>query len=159
MPRLEWVPGPEPKRLTEDGATQIIELFLAETGEIYSDVSIRPLPIPAWDANLILIDLDQPSPQPIQGVLWATPFKDTIVRVAAFVICETHQSKGLGNIAWERFRQIASESGYHEVQLEVKANNTGAQRFYKLRGLTVRQELVGYYQSGLGYMMRGPLNP
>ena len=55
--------------------------------------------------------------------------------------------------------QIASESGYHEVQLEVKANNTGAQRFYKLRGLTVRQELVGYYQSGLGYMMRGPLNP
>ena len=45
------------------------------------------------------------------------------------------------------------------VQLEVKADNTNAQRFYTRRGMTVRQELHGYYQSGLGFMMRGPLEP
>ncbi|MBL6734097.1 MAG: hypothetical protein ISP84_06100, partial [Candidatus Poseidonia sp.] len=48
---------------------------------------------------------------------------------------------------------------YRHVQLEVKAANLDAQRFYEARGLTVRATLEGYYQSGLGYMMRGPIPP
>ena len=38
-----------------------------------------------------------------------------------------------------------------------RQDNLDAQRFYQRRGLSIQQELVGYYQSGLGYMMRGPL--
>ena len=52
-----------------------------------------------------------------------------------------------------------AQKGSGALQLEVKAENTGAQRFYERRGLSVEQELKGYYQSGLGYMMRGPLKP
>ena len=55
------------------------------------------------------------------------------------------------------FQRAAVDEGYTHVQLEVKANNTGAQRFYNQRGLQVEQTLEGYYQSGLGYMMKGSL--
>ena len=46
---------------------------------------------------------------------------------------------------------------YGQVQLEVKAANHRAQAFYQQRGMSIQRELVGYYASGLGYMMRGPL--
>ena len=91
-------------------------------------------------------------------MLYGTPFKDDIVRVAAFVVAGEHQRKALGGQAWERFCVEAWKKGFRRVQLEVKAENLDAQRFYERRGLKIHQELVGYYQSGLGYMMQGPLS-
>lgn len=159
MPSMAWIPGQSLLDLQPQAVNDVIHLFRNETGEVYAEASVRHLPIPVWDGNLLLVDLDQAPPFTIQGVMWATPFKDDIVRVAAFVIAEPHQSKALGTEAWHRFSKEAWRKGFRHVQLEVKADNTDAQRFYTRRGMTVRRELHGYYQSGLGYMMRGPLEP
>ena len=62
--------------------------------------------------------------------MWATPFKDDIVRVAAFVIGGQHQGQKMGSRAWDRFTGEAWAKGFRHVQLEVKADNIAAQRFY-----------------------------
>lgn len=152
-----WHQGVRPSDLDSSRVQQVLRLFLQETGEHYSEASVRHLPIPAWGGNLVLLDKEQPLSAPIQGVLWATPFKDDIVRVAAFVIEAGAQRQGHGGRAWDCFVEAAWKEGYRHVQLEVKAANLDAQRFYQARGLTVQTRLEGYYQSGLGYMMRGPL--
>ena len=157
MAHLQWVKGTEPLKLTPQHCQQVLALFLNETGEVYSPASVRHLPIPSWGGNLILVDLEEAEPRTIRGVLWATPFKDDIVRIAAFVIAAEHQNNGFGGQAWRFFSQAAIEGGYRHVQLEVKADNTAAQRFYQRRSLEIKVPLEGYYQSGLGYMMRGPL--
>ena len=105
----------------------------------------------------MFVDLEEQEPRTIQGVFYGTPFMDDIVRVAAFVVGRQHQRQGWGHQAWKRFSTEAWRKGYRRVQLEVKATNGDAQRFYQQRGLEIQQELSGYYQSGLGYMMRGPL--
>ena len=159
MPNMAWVQGGSLLQYSADAVQNVIDLFLNETGERYAEASVRHLPIPVWDANLVLVDLEQEPPRTIQGVFYGTPFKENVVRVAAFVIAAQHQGQNLGSEAWNRFNKEVWSQGFRYVQLEVKANNTGAQRFYRRRGLNVQQELKGYYQSGLGYMMRGPLPP
>ncbi len=159
MPSLDWIQGGSLLDYTSEAVQDVIDLFLNETGERYAEASVRHLPIPVWDANLVLVDLEQEPPRTIQGVFFGTPFKDNIVRVAAFVIAAEHQGSDHGTEAWNRFNKEVWKKGFRQVQLEVKANNTGAQRFYQRRGLTVQSELKGYYQSGLGYMMRGPISP
>ena len=156
MSTLAWVPCPTPSELTGTDCQTVLDLFWNETGEVYTETSVRLLPIPEWPGNLMLID--QASPQPtIEGVLWATPFKDDIVRIAAFVLHDRHQGQGWGSRVWAKFVESMLQEGYGQVQLEVKAANHRAQSFYQRRGLTVQTELVGYYSSGLGYMMRVPL--
>lgn len=156
MRSMAWVPCDEPRHLSDQECQDVLKLFLEETGEQYVESSVRHLPIPAWGGNMKLVDLSLNQP-PIEGVLWATPFMDDIVRVAAFVVHRRHQSKGFGSQAWSQFTQHATEAGFVRVQLEVKAANTRAQSFYVQRGLTVQDSLIGYYASGPGYMMRGPL--
>ena len=159
MPNMAWVQGGSLLHYSADAVQNVIDLFLNETGERYAEASVRHLPIPVWDANLVLVDLEQEPPRTIQGVFYGTPFKENIVRVAAFVIAAQHQGQNLGSEAWNRFNKEVWSKGFRHVPLEVKANTPGAQRFYRRRGLNVQQELKGYYQSGLGYMMRGPLPP
>ena len=158
MPTLAWVPGLRPLDYGPAAVDEVIQLLKDETGERYAEASVRHLPIPVWDGNLVLVDLDEREPRTIQGVFYGTPFMDDIARVAAFVVANEHQGQGWGNEAWNRFNNEAWRKGFRRVQLEVKASNEGAQRFYQRRGLHIEQELNGYYQSGLGYMMRGPLS-
>jgi ribosomal protein S18 acetylase RimI-like enzyme len=157
VPSLAWVPGPSPLQLTSQQVSDVIDMFWHETGEVYAEASLRHLPVPEWNANLLLVDLEQKEPRQVLGVTWAVPFKDNIVRMAAIVISAPFQNQGWGGRAWDIFRREAYQHGFRFVQLEVKADNIDAQRFYQARGLTVQQRLEGYYQSGLGYMMRGPL--
>lgn len=156
MSTLAWVPCPSPSDLSDADCQTVLDLFWNETGEVYSETSVRLLPIPVWPGNMMLVDLESEIAS-IEGVLWATPFKDGIVRVAAFVLHRRHQGQGLGSLAWKMLVEAMLEAGYAEVQLEVKAANHRAQSFYKLRGMSVQSELVGYYASGLGFMMKGPL--
>jgi len=156
---VAWRTGPKPLNLLPNQVDEIIALFLRETGEGYSEASVRHLPIPSWNGNLLLMDDTSGHGAPVQGVFWATPFKEDIVRVAAFVLDAEVQRMGWGGKAWDIFVDAAWNLGYRRVQLEVKAENTDAQRFYEARGLIIQQELRGYYQSGLGYMMLGPLRP
>ena len=159
MPRMVWMPGGRLLDYSEKAVQDVIGLFRDETGERYAEASVRHLPIPEWDANLVLVDAEQEPPQKIEGVFYGTPFKEDIVRIAAFVIAKKHQGQAHGSRAWLRFNKEAWSKGFRRVQLEVKADNVRAQHFYAQRGLSVLQELDGYYQSGKGYMMRGPLSP
>ena len=143
---IQWMLGPEPKNLSPVWTQEVLQLFLRENGEQYSQESISNLPIPKWGGNLLLLEgTDISDPNCLKGLLWATPFMNEIVRVAAFSITSEYQNKGYGRAACK-------------VQLEVKASNTRGQEFYRKRGLVIMNELQGYYSSGLGYMMRGNLN-
>ena len=86
MPTMAWIQGASLLDYTPGAVQNVIDLFLTETGERYAEASVRHLPIPVWDANLVLVDLEQEPPRTIHGVFYGTPFKEDIVRVAAFVI-------------------------------------------------------------------------
>ena len=155
---IRWMLGPEPKNLSAEWKQEVLELFLNENGETYSDASLSNLPIPQWGGNLLLLEgNDHSNPKCLKGLLWATPFKDEIVRVAAFSITSELQNKGVGSLAWNHFVDCAIDAGYHKVQLEVKASNIRGQNFYRKRGLVIMSELEGYYASGLRYMMSGDM--
>ena len=155
---IQWMLGPEPKNLSSEWKNEVLELFLNENGEQYSSASVSNLNIPKWGGNLLLLEgTNYTNPKCLKGLFWSTPFKDDIVRVAAFSICSELQSKGLGSLAWNHFVDCALNAGYRKVQLEVKASNIRGQEFYRKRGLVIMNELKGYYSSGLGYMMRGDL--
>lgn len=155
---IQWMLGPEPKNLSREWRSEVLELFFVVNGEKYSDVSVSNLPIPQWGGNLLLLEgNDLSNPKCLKGLLWTTPFKDDIVRVAAFSISSELQSKGFGSLAWNHFVDSAINAGFTKVQLEVKVSNIRGQDFYRKRGLVIMEELEGYYASGLGYMMRGDL--
>ena len=148
-----WLLGPEPSKLSNEQIETIRLLFLEETGEIYIPESIRSLPVPNWQGNLLLTDNNGI----IKGVMWATPFKDDIIRIVAFVIDSENRGKGLGSEVWDRIVSVAKQLGKTHIQLEVKADNEFAIEFYRRRGLKIKKELYGYYSSGVGYMMRGEI--
>tara|TARA_B100001093_G_scaffold12503_2_gene11601 strand:+ start:17237 stop:17728 length:492 start_codon:yes stop_codon:yes gene_type:complete len=158
MSNIQWVYGMEPQSMPDDWRQRIIELFLRETGEVYADVSLASLNIPKWEGNLLLIDNETyPEAESLKGLLWSLPFLEDGVRVAAFVVEQQYQSHGHGSDAWDHLIEHAQSLGKKTIQLEVKADNTRAQDFYQKRGLAIVEKLEHYYQSGLGYMMRGDI--
>jgi ribosomal protein S18 acetylase RimI-like enzyme len=158
MGNIQWMYGDEPKNLSNDLKERIRSIFFNETGEEYTLDSISNLPIPKWGGNMLLIDQEEyPAPESILGVLWALPHEESGVRIAAFVLDANHQSCGWGGKAWEHLIEISLSEGKTTIQLEVKAENTRAQEFYKSRGLAVIRHLPRYYSSGIGYEMKGPL--
>ena len=107
---------------------------------------------------MLLINQEEyPAPESIVGVLWALPHEINGVRIAAFVLDAEYQSSGWGGKAWQHLVEISRAAGKSTIQLEVKAENTRAQEFYKARGLGVVRHLPHYYKSGIGYEMKGPL--
>ena len=146
-----WRPGVSPKLMDDSMIEDIKQLFFDQTGEVYTAASIRTLPIPEWNGNLNLIDENGL----LRGIFLASRFGTTRARIVAFVIEDNYTGMGYGSQAWDIFRDLLREEGIEEVQLEVKANNSGAIKFYQQRGLHIVEELKGYYKSGLGYVMRG----
>ena len=158
MTNIQWILGVEPSKLPVEWRQGVQALFLNETGETYADVSVSSLPIPAWDGNMLLVDMNlYPKPQSLKGLLWSLPFLDTGVRIAAFAIHSDQQGQGWGSQVWNHLMAACRGGGKSFIQLEVKASNTRAQEFYRKRGLEVEKHLENYYQSGLGYMMKGPV--
>lgn len=148
-----WCLGPNPKSLDDSSVEVIKQLFLDQTGERYARESVRTLPIPEWGGNLVLLD----SNDMIRGLLWANQFSEDRVRIVAFAIDSDFKGKGFGAKAWDLLIEAASASGHREIQLEVRGDNEFAIDFYKKRGLEVVSKLEGYYQAGIGYVMRGPI--
>ena len=151
---LRWVEGLKPQELSSEDIEVISQLFYAETGEIYSEKSIRSLPVPNWKGNLLLVE-----DRKIRGVLWTAILANTTCRIVAFVICKELQNMGFGSSGWKLIIENARQHGLSTIQLEVKAENSSAIDFYRKRGLEVVQKLEGYYSTGLGYVMRGVLSP
>ena len=104
----------------------------------------------------MLIDTQAPALNSILGVLWATPFKETIVRVAAFVIAAPHQVK-----PWDRKLGACSPERHGRMDTDMCSWKSKPKTSGSILLSTTwhgdQQPLTGYYQSGLGYMMRGPL--
>jgi len=150
---LRWVEGISPKKMSSESIQAIAKLFLTETKETYSEASIRGIPVSEWKGSLVLID----EQNRIKGVLWTTTLAKKTCRIVAFVISNEFQRKGIGTIGWDLVIQNARNHGLSYVQLEVKADNLQAINFYRGRGLEVVEDLVGYYSTGLGHMMRGPI--
>ena len=150
-----WIKGRSPKTLDDSIIEKIKQLFLQDTGEVYFEGSIRNLPIQEWGGNLLLTDRNNPND--IKGLLWATKFSKERARIVAFAIDKKLQGQGFGSEGWNMLIQACVEDGHSEVQLEVRADNQLAINFYRNRGLVVISELEGYYQSGLGLVMRGPV--
>jgi len=148
-----WRNGISPRKMDYPSIERIRQLFFDQTGEEYARISIQTLPIPNWGGNLILYDENDF----IRGLLWANRLPPNKVRIVAFVIDEDYVSNGYGSQAWNLLLNSAREEGINEIQLEVKASNTKAIKFYENRGLKIIQKLEGYYKSGLGYVMRGEI--
>lgn len=152
-----WRKGLSPKELTLEWIQAIQELFLEGTGEQYFAGSIQSLPVPNWEGNLMLFDSNEKTPTSMRGLLWTTPFKEDTVRIVSFVLDQGSRNRGWGSQAWNKLVLSLHGTQYTTIQLEVRAANSKAINFYRKRGLEVIQELHGYYKSGLGYLMRGPL--
>lgn len=152
---LNWVIGLAPKDLDPLWTQAVIDLFMTETKEKYLTSTLRSLPVEPWAANLFLVD--GTGPENLQGLMWTSKLSPEIIRVVAFAIRSELQGNGWGSQCWEHFVTAAKQSGFSMVQLEVRSENTRAIEFYKRRGLEVITQIKGYYKSGLGLMMRGPI--
>ena len=151
MMSARWVLGPSPKTLDPATIEVVKQLFLDQTGEIYSEYSVKSLPIPEWGGNLVLLDENNF----LRGLLWTNKFSETRARVVAFAIDSDYKGQGFGAQAWEHLLSAVREDGMKEIQLEVRGDNTFAIEFYRRRGLSVISTLEGYYKAGIGYVMRG----
>ena len=149
-----WCLGPSPKSLDAESVEIIRQLFLDQTGERYASESVRTLPIPEWSGNLILLD----SNSMIRGLLWSNKFKENRIRIVAFAIDSDFKGRGFGSQAWKLLVEAALADGRNEIQLEVRGDNSYAIEFYKKRGLEIVSTLEGYYQAGIGYVMRGRIS-
>ncbi len=146
-----WHIGPSPRQLTDEMVEVVRQLFLDQTGERYIPESVRSLPIPEWSGNLLLLDQNGM----IRGLLWAAPFMENRVRIVAFAIDSEYRGKGYGSQAWDLLVLATKGIGRDELQLEVRGDNQFAINFYRKRGLEVVSDLEGYYQAGIGHVMRG----
>ena len=150
---VRWCLGPNPKTLDDASVEVIKQLFLDQTGERYARESVRTLPIPEWNGNLILLDDNNM----IRGLMWANKFNEKRVRIVAFAIDSDYKGQGFGAQAWDILVEAARNEGHSEIQLEVRGDNQFAIDFYRRRGLEIISELKGYYRSGIGYVMRGEI--
>ena len=148
-----WCLGPTPRTLDDSNIEIVRQLFLDQTGERYARESVRTLPIPEWGGNLVLLD----SNNMLRGLLWANKFSKDRVRIVAFAIDSDYKGRGYGAQAWDLLVEASRGDGHKEIQLEVRADNEFAIEFYKRRGLETISVLEGYYQSGIGYVMRGTI--
>ena len=154
-----WRNGLSPSQLSLEWVQAVQHLFLDGTGEEYFIGSIQTLPVPSWDGNLMLLDSEDMVPNAMRGLLWTTPFKQDTVRIVSFVLDSGARGKGWGSMAWNMLADNVLPLGYCNVQLEVRASNSRAISFYRNRGLVITQELHNYYRQGMGYVMRGKLQP
>lgn len=82
------------------------------------------------------------------GYLAGAKLPNGHVSIHLFCVAEEHRGKGLGTIILERFKQAAIMEGYNVIQLEVKANNTSAYKFYSERGFVPVEKLDNFYNDG-----------
>lgn len=116
MGNIQWILGVEPATLPVEWRECVKALFLQETGEVYADVSIASLPIPAWEGNLLLVDMDlYPAPESFKGLMWALPFLEEGVRITAFALQINRGKAGVHThgIIWSRCVTIIRRSSFN----------------------------------------------
>lgn len=73
-------------------------------------------------------------------------YGDQVAHLNLFAVAPAHRRAGIGRQLLQWLERCASVAGNVAISLEVRASNTGAQRFYESMGYRTLVELPGYYQ-------------
>ena len=73
-------------------------------------------------------------------------FGDTRMHLSLLAVATAHQRKGVGRALVSWLEQSALTAGIGEIQLELRANNPGAQFFYQALGFEFVRAVPGYYR-------------
>ena len=73
-------------------------------------------------------------------------FGDTRLHLSLLAVAASHQRHGLGRALVQWLEKSALTAGITELQLELRANNRGAQFFYQTLGFQHVRAIPGYYR-------------
>jgi ribosomal-protein-alanine N-acetyltransferase len=73
-------------------------------------------------------------------------YGDQVAHLNLFAVAPAHRRAGIGRQLLRWLERCASVAGNVAISLEVRASNTGAQRFYESMGYRILVQLPGYYQ-------------
>ena len=149
MPQSEWEHLTSPLRMLD--AQQITHLLHSTTGERLTIERVLMYPLEHGSAIITRKDGEI-----ICCLIWINSESDT-ARVIGFGVKPMYQSRGIGSECWSVFNQSVKAAGLNRITLEVRANNGGAIRFYKRRGLRPMGWLKRYYPDAIGIFMSGPV--
>jgi ribosomal protein S18 acetylase RimI-like enzyme len=157
MVELAWRLHPDAAEALDEAAWRRCSQLIEEcTGEYYESEQLRRLPL-AEEFGCLVLEATR-RPEPPHGLLFSMRLDETTARVLLFLVEPSLQSRGLGGQAWVEFARRANQDGVDCVQLEVREDNLGGQRFYHRLGLEAIGCLECYYgDGGEGLLMRGPL--
>jgi len=157
MVELAWRLHPDAAEALNEAAWRRCSQLVEEcTGEYYESEQLRRLPL-AEEFGCLVLEADRRPGRP-HGLLFSMRLDETTARVLLFLVESSLQNRGLGGQAWVEFTRLASQDGVETVQLEVREDNPGGQRFYHRLGLEAVGCLECYYgDGGEGLLMRGPL--
>lgn len=82
-----------------------------------------------------------------------TQFGERSAHLALLAVAVSHRRAGLGRRLVEWTEETAVVAGIFRIDLEVRATNLGAQRFYAALGYRVARRVAGYY-SGIEDALR-----
>ena len=157
MVELLWRLYPDAAGTLDEAAWRRCSQLVEEcTGEYYDTEQLRRLPL-ADEFGCLVLESDTRPGRP-HGLLFSMRLDDTTARVLLFLVDMNLQNQGHGGLAWAEFSKRAMRDGVEVVQLEVREDNSGGQRFYHRLGLEAIGYLESYYGDGSeGLLMRGPL--
>ncbi|RUA04269.1 MAG: hypothetical protein DSY88_03590 [Candidatus Poseidoniales archaeon] len=157
MVELAWRLHPDAAEALNEAAWRRCSQLVEEcTGEYYESEQLRRLPL-AEEFGCLVLEANSRPGRP-HGLLFSMRLDETTARVLLFLVESSLQNRGLGGQAWVEFSRLASQDGVETVQLEVREDNPGGQRFYHRLGLEAVGCLECYYgDGGEGLLMRGPL--
>lgn len=73
-------------------------------------------------------------------------YGEQVAHLNLFAVAPDHRRGGIGRQLLHWLERCASVTGNVAISLEVRAGNTGAQRFYESMGYRTLVQLPGYYQ-------------
>ena len=157
MVELAWRLHPDAAEALNEAAWRRCSQLVEEcTGEYYESEQLRRLPL-AEEFGCLVLEANSRPGRP-HGLRFSMRLDETTARVLLFLVESSLQNRGLGGQAWVEFSRLASQDGVETVQLEVREDNPGGQRFYHRLGLEAVGCLECYYgDGGEGLLMRGPL--
>ncbi len=78
-----------------------------------------------------------------------------VAHLNLFAVAPEHQRTGVGRQLLQWLEKCAAVAGIVTIALEVRAANTGAQRFYESMGYRTLVQLPGYYQGAEAALRMG----
>lgn len=88
------------------------------------------------------------------GALCGTRLTNGRASIALFAVDSKYRGQGIGSKLFDTFRTKCYMSGYTEMQLELRTDNSSAYKFYTKRGFIITEKVFDLYGPGEnGYRM------